>query len=121
MARRPCQAPDCRSWALETGWCWRHCPTRADERRAAAAKGGRVTALHAERRKLSTPKALVQFVSGLMLDTLAGRVDPKVCNALINAANAQRALLESSELEARLSALEARQPRQPNGRQRWGA
>jgi hypothetical protein len=87
-----------------------HAPDLADKVEAARRRGGtmaaKVRVLQGKRQKLDSPRALVRFVSDLLQDTLAGTVDPKVANAVINGVNAQRALLEAGEIEGRLADLE---------------
>jgi hypothetical protein len=91
--------------------CWLHDPERVDEARAARATGARhanrLRALQGRRRRLTTPAALLSFVDGLIWDAIAGKYDPKLVNAVVGAVNVQRALIESSDLEQRLAALEA--------------
>ena len=47
------------------------------------------------------------FVDTLIQDTIEGRHDPRLVNAVVGAVNVQRALLEQADLEQRLAALEA--------------
>ncbi len=102
MDRRPCWAQDrqgqaCRGWALPSGWCWMHDPERADERRAACAKGGRLKAIAGHRRKLSTPSAVVDFLSGLAHDLAEGRKDAETARAIAYVLMVQLKALELSE------------------------
>ncbi len=101
----------CRGFALPgRDVCLMHAPDLADKVEAARRRGGtmaaKVRVLQGKRQKLDSPRALVRFVSDLLQDTLAGTVDPKVANAVINGVNAQRALLEAGEIEGRLADLE---------------
>jgi hypothetical protein len=112
MTRPPCGAElergrTCRAFALDSGRCWNHDPARAQERQAAQSRGGKIRALQGRRRKLTTPAALLSFVDTLIWDAIDGKYDPKLVNAVVGAVNVQRALIESSDLERRLSALEA--------------
>jgi hypothetical protein len=50
---------------------------------------------------------LLAFVDTLIWDAVDGKYDPKLVNAVVGAVNTQRALIESSDLEQRLAALEA--------------
>jgi hypothetical protein len=90
--------------------CLVHDAELAEQVEAARRRGGTMAAklrvLQGKRQRLDTPRALVRFVSDLLQDTLAGSVDPKVANAVINGVNAQRALVEMSDLERRLAELE---------------
>jgi hypothetical protein len=91
--------------------CWLHDPERADEAKVARATGARnankLRALQGRRRRLTTPAALLAFVDTLIWDAIDGKYDPRLVNAVVGAVNVQRALIESSDLEQRLAALEA--------------
>jgi hypothetical protein len=106
--------------------CLVHDPELAEKVAAARRRGGtmaaKVRVLQGRRQKLDSPRALVRFVSDILQDTLAGSIDPKVCNAVINAVNAQRALLEAAQFDQRLAVVEewmSQQRAKGDGR-RWG-
>jgi hypothetical protein len=56
--------------------------------------------------KLDTPTALTRFMSGLIHDTISGQLDPTVSKAVVYAVSVQQRLIELSDLEKRLEALE---------------
>src|SRR5438105_716274 len=117
-AQQPCQAQTkrgtpCRSFALPAGdYCLAHDPERAGAVRAARAKGGaaasKVRSLQGRRAKLATVPELVRFTSGVIQDVLAGDVAPEVARAVLYGLSLQRQLVETSDLERRLRALEER-------------
>ena len=110
----------CRAFALPSGRCWNHAPERADERRAARAKGGKLKALRCRRLKLDSAPALVKFVADLAQDTLSGEVGTDVARSVGYLLSLQIKLIETADIERRLAELEARM--QPSGRgSRWGA
>jgi hypothetical protein len=110
----------CRAFALDSGRCWNHAPERADERRSARAKGGKVRALQSKQPRFDTPKALVQFTGLVLSGVLSGRIAPDVGRVVLYGVNTQRALLETSDLAARLEALEAAaEPAQHRSGRRW--
>jgi hypothetical protein len=117
VSQRTCTATTrrgepCRSFAqLDRLSCRAHDPERVAEVREASQRGARnanrLRSLQGRRRKLTTPAALLSFVDGLIWDAIDGKYDPKLVNAVVGAVNVQRALIESSDLERRLSDLEA--------------
>jgi hypothetical protein len=72
-----------------------------------ATNANKVRALEGRRSKLDTPAALVRFVATLVQDVVGGTVEPDVARVALYGCAIQRQLLETSDLEARLAALEA--------------
>jgi len=101
--------------------CISHDPERAEMLAAARSRGGRncarVRVLQGKRARLDTPAALVRFLAGVIHDVAEGKTSADVGRCLFYGLNVQRALLESSELEQRIAALEAQAP--ARGRRRW--
>jgi hypothetical protein len=93
-----------------------------------ARNANRLRSLQGRRRRLTTLAALLAFVDGLIWDAIDGKYEPKLVNAVVGAVNAQRALIEVSDLQARLEALEALEalakgqpvPAAERGSGRWG-
>ena len=106
------QGQPCRSALVgESGYCRAHDPARQVEVQAARRRGGataaKLRALEGRRSKLDTPAALVRFVGTLVQDVVSGTVEPDVARVALYGCSIQRQLLETSDLEARLSELEA--------------
>lgn len=110
--QRPCTATTqrgdaCRAFALpERDVCAVHDPERAEAVQAARAKGGRVTSLQKRRRRLDSPTALARFNGNLVHQVIEGELPVDVARTVVSALSLQRALLEASELETRLAAVE---------------
>jgi hypothetical protein len=123
MTGRPCTQtlPDgrpCRGFAT-TGseYCFAHDPARALQRSAAQRAGGKAP------RGRSLPKSAVEvapdpvairsnedllvLVETTINDLRTGRLDPRVSNAVGYLANVAVKILEQTEIETRLDALEA--------------
>jgi hypothetical protein len=125
--KRPCGAPTkrgtpCAAFALPgRDRCISHDPERAEALAAARSKGGqhcaRLRVLQGQRAKLDTPRALVRYTAGIILDVAEGKLLADVGRVVLYGINIQRTLLESSDLERRLAALEAQLS--TRGRQRW--
>jgi hypothetical protein len=125
MNKVPCQGRTttgvpCRAFAPAGRLlCRVHDPERAEEvqagRRRGAANAAKLRLLQGRRRKLTTPAALVGFLDNLIWDTIDGKYDAKLVNAVVGAVNAQRALIERADLEQRLAALEQAARRQHGG------
>jgi hypothetical protein len=110
----------CKSWALPgKALCIQHDPTMAATREAARRRGGtaaaRLRAIEGKRLKLDTARALVKFVSATVQDCLSGSVEPDVARVALYGCSIQMRLLEQSDLEKRLAALETavQQERKP--------
>jgi hypothetical protein len=96
-------------------YCWAHDPALADPRAAKRAEGGRNKATHRRLDKL-TPASLRPVLTKLYaaLDGLEdGSVEPKVGTAMASVASVIVRVHEAAEMEARVTALEARDGRQP--------
>jgi hypothetical protein len=98
---------ECKAFALPSGRCWIHDPDRADQRHQARSKGAKVRALQSKQPRFDSPKALIQFTGLILSGVLSGRIAPDVGRVVLYGVNTQRALLETSDLVARLEALEA--------------
>lgn len=112
----------CRAFAVRGGYCRTHDPALAEAVQAARARGGatssKLRALRARRPRLDQPSGLVRWMAQLLGDVADGRVPPDVARTLFYGVGQQRALLETSDLERRLTELEARLA---TGRgRRWG-
>ena len=100
-------------------YCWWHDPANAAERRRNASKAGKSK----PSRELTGIKARL---SGLADDVLAGRTDKgvaavasQVLNVYLRAVSVEMKVKEVTELEERISVLEASKAKK--GEQRWGA
>jgi len=107
---------ECRAFALPSGRCWNHDPARADERHRARARGGTIKALKNRQPRFDSPKALVQFAGLILGGVLAARIPPDVGRVVLYGISIQRQLIEASDIEQRLAAVEAQLP--PTGAQR---
>lgn len=94
-------------------YCAWHDPERVAERKAWSAKGGkasstqrRLTRLIRDAEELSTDD-LKRLLSGAMLLMLEGKLEPGHLSALSAAAKTLEGIRTTSELQARLDALEA--------------
>jgi hypothetical protein len=72
------------------------------------------------RARLDTPGALVKLSTRLIQDTLDGSVSTDVARTVFRGVAIQRQLVESSDLEQRIGALEQRMAKDVGGR-RWPA
>lgn len=116
MADRICEAirndgEPCRSRAFDgRRYCIWHDPERQEAAREARARGaaaaGKVRSLEGRRRRLETAGALTRFMSELIQDLLAGKVDADTGRAVVYAVSVQRQLIEKSELAQRLIEVE---------------
>ena len=101
----------CRSKAYgDRRFCIWHDPERREAAREARARGaavaGKVRSLEGKRRRLETAGALTKFMSELIQDLLAGKVDADTGRAVVYAVSVQRQLVEKSELAQRLIEVE---------------
>jgi hypothetical protein len=115
--KQPCQATSksgqaCRAFATGGAFCRVHDPAQAEAMQAARARGGaaasKLRALRARRPRLDQPAGLVRWVAQLLGDVAEGRLPPETGRVLFYGVGQQRQLLETSDLERRLSELEAR-------------
>ena len=93
-------------------YCLWHDPAAADERRELSRKGGhgRSNAARARRtlpHDVLTPADLQGVLGRTLRGLIAGKVEPGVANAAANLGRAIVAVREATELEERLTALEA--------------
>ena len=126
MSRPICQAQrndgePCRGPALpDSGFCWAHDESRAEEMAAArsrgATKANKLRALAGRRPTLTNGRALTRFASDVVQDVLSGKVAPDIGRVVLYGCATLRQLVETSDLEQRLAALEAQLP--TNGTQR---
>jgi len=93
---------------------------RAEEMAAArsrgATKANKLRALAGRRPTLTNGRALTRFASDVVQDVLSGKVAPDIGRVVLYGCATLRQLVETSELEKRLEALEAHLP--PNGAQK---
>src|SRR5215213_1427695 len=106
----------CRSFALPgREQCVAHDPEYADRAEAARRKGGttamRLKLLQGRRARLDTARSLTRFLSDVMVDLLAGRVEVDVARTLAYCASVQKGLVETAELEKQVAELERLQAR----------
>lgn len=103
------------------GLCWAHDPTTAEQRRRRAQKGGRAKA----NRELPSIKAqledLTERVLSGELETGRAAVANQLVNTRLRAIEQERKNKETEDLEARIEALEAKQPTMypTKGARRW--
>ena len=105
----------CKGFAQrDSAFCLAHDPDRRAAAQAARAKGGTVSnklrSIEGRRRKLTTAPELVSFTSGIVQDLLSGSVTVDVGRAVLYGISIQKSLLEASDLDTRLRALEAAPP-----------
>jgi hypothetical protein len=115
----------CRAFPLPgEPWCLAHHPDRRAEMRAARARGGpaagRRRALAGRRARLATVPELVAFNARIVDDVLAGRLPVDTARVVVYALTLQRSLVEASDLERRITALEAQRPAR-GARTQWPA
>jgi hypothetical protein len=107
QAGQPCQA----FAPAGSTVCRVHDPAQAEAVQAARARGGaaaaRLRVLQGRRSKLDTPAALVRFTATLLHDVLELHRPYELARVVLYGVSIQRQLLESSDLEQRLAALEA--------------
>jgi hypothetical protein len=106
-------------------WCLAHDPERQAELPGVRAKGAaasnKLRAIKGRRQKLDSAPALLRFVGSLVQDVLDGTVSPDVARAALYGVSIARQLVETSDLDARISALEEKAAATPQagGRPRW--
>jgi hypothetical protein len=92
-------------------WCYWHDPDRAESRKAASAKGGHNRSREARARKLlakgfDTLGDVNDVLKLALLDVQAGKLDPKIANAMANLAAKIKDLSVGEELEGRIDELQ---------------
>jgi len=93
-------------------FCLWHDPEAGEARRELSRKGGKGRSNRARAAKhlpgeVLTPATLQGLLGKTLRDVIAGRVEPGVANAAANLGRAIVAVREATEVEERLSALEA--------------
>ncbi len=107
-------------------WCYSHDPSRAEERRRNASRGGRAGGRGRADNELTTIKALCEDLTERVLAGELPTGPAAVANQLINtrlrAIEVERKVKEQEEILPRLDALErARKQASKGGRTPWGA
>jgi len=107
-------------------WCLVHDPARQGElpgvRAAGAAAANKLRMLKGHRQKLESAPALLRFVGGLVQDVLDGSVTPDIARTALYGCSIARQLVEASDLDRRLTILEAAQtPPAKKGAPPWRA
>jgi hypothetical protein len=104
----PCSATPVRA----DGYCWWHSPALAEERDAARRRGGAARSNKARAAKQIPPAMsaadLAGWLSLLFTQVLTGRIEPKIGTACATIARTLLEVRTTTELEQRLSELEAR-------------
>lgn len=103
---KPCRAPALR----ERPFCLAHDPERREDAQAArsagAQRGNRLRSLRGRRSKLDSMSALVAFVAKVIYDAAEGELDYPIARTVLYGISIQRQLVEASDLDRRLTALE---------------
>ncbi len=106
-AGAPCTAQPLRA----DGFCFWHSPAVAAERQAGRRRGGRARSNANRARKdlppALTPAELQQVLGSVLRGVIGGRVAPNVANAWAALGRTLIAIREATEVEERLTALEA--------------
>jgi hypothetical protein len=109
-AHRPNGAP-CQGFAISgSRFCFAHDPTQTEKRAAARRRGGEAgnpPPLPESNLALRTMSDVLALIETTVNDLRAGRVDVKVANAIGYLANVAVKVIQQSDLEARLAALES--------------
>jgi hypothetical protein len=105
----PCSAQPVRP----SGYCYWHDPAVADDRHANNRRGGENRSREARARKLLAKGLqdlgdLQTVLMVALIDTLGGKLDPKVANAVANLAGKIKDLEVGVELEAQMAELQRR-------------
>lgn len=108
----------CRTQALDSGFCWAHDPSVRDRADAARRKGGhnRSTLVRATRRMPRDMAELSKRILEAFEEVNAGTLIPDRAHAMARLAAVYVQLHQAGELETRLAELEARAQ---NGGKRW--
>lgn len=104
---QPCRA----AVVSPSGWCFAHDPSREAERTEARRRGGAASSNVARLRRHLGPSALSPILDRLeeaLREVHEGDLQPARGQAMASLARAMVAVLEVSELEERLTALEGR-------------
>ena len=102
------------------GLCWLHDPTRSEERKRAASRGGKSK----PNREVQGVKArLEDLADGVLLGTIDkgdAAVVAQIWNTHLRALSVELKVREQQELEQRLEELERLLERRDEGGRRWG-
>jgi hypothetical protein len=116
----------CQAQAMRNSeWCINHHPDRADIRRQRASKGGKRGGRGRTRRETEAIKALLEDLTERVLsgdlETGPAAVANQLINTRLRAIEQERKIQETEDLEARIEALEAKQPtvHPTKGARRW--
>ena len=116
----------CRFKVLAGGaFCVAHDPAKRglmqEARRKGAVTSNKLRVIEGKRRKLGSAADLIGFTSDVVQDVIAGTVLPDVARAALYGISIQRQLIEASDIEQRLAALEQRgTATHQGGRPTWG-
>ena len=110
----------CKSSPLPGGkHCFYHAPdmaaARTEGRRLGGKNAGKLRAIKGRRAQLTTIGELTRFVANTVHDVVEVRIPYDVGRTALYGCGILRQLIESSTLEQRIAALEARLGNQPNG------
>ncbi len=101
----------CRGYAVSgSKYCFAHDPTQEKKRKAAQRKGGeagRVATLPESSLSVRNMSDVLGLMEMTINDVRAGRLDVKVANAIGYLANVSVKVIQQTDIEARLEALES--------------
>lgn len=101
----------CRGYAVSgSKYCFAHDPAQASKRKAAQRKGGeagRVATLPESSLSVRNMSDVLELMELTINDVRAGRLDVKVANAIGYLANVSVKVIQQTDIEARLEALES--------------
>lgn len=101
----------CRGYAVSgSKYCFAHDPAQAKKRKAAQRKGGeagRVATLPESSLSVRNMSEVLELMELTINDVRAGRLDVKVANAIGYLANVSVKVIQQTDIEARLEALES--------------
>lgn len=101
----------CRGYAVSgSKYCFAHDPAQASKRKAAQRKGGeagRVATLPESSLSVRNMSEVLELMELTINDVRAGRLDVKVANAIGYLANVSVKVIQQTDIEARLEALES--------------
>ena len=116
----------CKAEAMpEAGWCWNHHPDYEQARRRRASKGGRRGGRDRPQHETEAIKVLLEDLTERVLagelETGRAAVANQLINTRLRALEQERKNRETEDLEARIEALEAKQPTMypTKGARRW--
>ena len=116
----------CRAEAMpEAEWCWNHHPDYEQARRRRASKGGRRGGRGRTQHETEAIKALLEDLTERVLagdlETGPAAVANQLINTRLRALEQERKNKETEDLDARIEALESKQPTMhpTKGARRW--